>query len=76
MRVIRREIQAANEEYDELLTIDNKQKLRDFFLHLKIGLAKAILQGTVKWKQYMLTFEVSSKFHSAVFFCFLLIADT
>ena len=44
-----RNIQAAMGEYDELLTLIKKQKLR-WFCHVSksSGLAKTILQGTVK----------------------------
>ena len=47
-----RKIQAATGEYDELLTQVKKRKLR-WFGHVSIssGLAKTILQGTVKGKR-------------------------
>ena len=46
---VRRKIQAAIGEYDELLTLVKKRKLR-WFGHVSrsSGLAKTILQGTVK----------------------------
>ena len=46
---VRRKIQAATGEYDELLTLVKKRKLR-WFGHVSrsSGLAKTILQGTVK----------------------------
>ena len=49
---VRRKIQAAIGEYDELLTLVKKRKLR-WFGHVSrsSGLAKAILQGTVKGKR-------------------------
>ena len=49
---VRRKIQAAVEEYDELLTLVKKRKLR-WFGHVSrsCGLAKTILQGTVKGKR-------------------------
>ena len=49
---VRRKIQAAIGEYDELLTLVKKQKLR-WFGHVSrsSGLAKTILQGTVKRKR-------------------------
>ena len=48
----RRKIQAAIEEYDELLTLVKKRKLR-WFGHVSrsSGLAKTNLQGTVKGKK-------------------------
>ena len=48
---VRRKIQAAIGEYDELLTLVKKRKLR-WFGHVSrsSGLAKTILQGTVKGK--------------------------
>ena len=48
---VRRKIQAAIGEYDELLTLDKKRKLR-WFGHVSrtSGLTKTILQGTVKGK--------------------------
>ena len=48
----RRKIQAAIGEYDELLTLIKKRKLR-WFGHISrsSGLAKTILQGTVKGKR-------------------------
>ena len=52
MREVRRKIQAAIGEYDELLTLVKKRKLR-WFGHISrsSGLAKTILQGTVKGKR-------------------------
>ena len=49
---VRRKIQAAVGEYDELLTLVKKRKLR-WFGHVSrsSGLAKTILQGTVKGKK-------------------------
>ena len=49
---VRRKIQAAIKEYDELLTLVKKRKLR-WFGHVSrsSGLAKTILQGTVKGKK-------------------------
>ena len=49
---VRRKIQAAVGEYDELLTLVKKRKLR-WFGHVSrsSGLAKTILQGTVKGKR-------------------------
>ena len=49
---VRRKIQAAIGEYDELLTLVKKRKLR-WFCHVSMssGLAKTILQGTVKGKR-------------------------
>ena len=49
---VRRKIQAATGEYDELLTLVKKRKLR-WFGHVSraSGLAKTILQGTVKGKR-------------------------
>ena len=49
---VRREIQAAIGEYDELLTLVKKRKLR-WFGHVSMSsyLAKTILQGTVKGKR-------------------------
>ena len=49
---VRRKIQAAIGEYDELLTLVKKRKLR-WFGHVSrsSGLAKTILQGTVKGKK-------------------------
>ena len=49
---VRRKIQAAFGEYDELLTMVKKRKLR-WFGHLSrsSGYAKAILQGTVNGKR-------------------------
>ena len=46
---VRRKIQAAIEEYEELPTVVKKQKQR-WFGHVSrsCGLAKTILQGTVK----------------------------
>ena len=49
---LRRKIQAATGEYDELLTLIKKEKLRLFDHVLRSsGLAKTILQGTVKGKR-------------------------
>ena len=49
---VRRKIQAADGEYDELLTLVKKRKLR-WFGHVSRSscLAKTILQGTVKGKR-------------------------
>ena len=49
---VRRKIQAAIGEYDELLTLVKKRKLR-WFGHVSrsSGLAETILQGTVKEKE-------------------------
>ena len=49
---VRRKIQAAIGEYDELLTLGKKRKLR-WFDHVSrsSGLSKTILQGTVKGKR-------------------------
>ena len=49
---VRRKIQAAIGEYDELLTLVEKRKLR-WFGHVSrsSGLAKTVLQGTVKGKR-------------------------
>ena len=49
---VRRKIQAAIGEYDVLLTLVKKRKLR-WFGHVSrsFGLAKTILQGTVKEKR-------------------------
>ena len=54
----RRKIQAAIGEYDELLTLVKKRKLR-WFGHVSrsSGLAKTILQGTVKGKKKRQTEE-------------------
>ena len=49
---VRRKIQAAIGEYDELLTLVKKRKLRCFgHVSRSSGLAKTILQGTVKGKR-------------------------
>ena len=49
---VRRKIQAAIGEYDELLTLIKKRKLRWFgHVSMSSGLAKIILQGTVKGKR-------------------------
>ena len=47
---VRRKIEAAIGEYDELLILIKKRKLRNWFGHVSrsSGLAKTILQGTVK----------------------------
>ena len=49
---VRRKIQAAIGEYDKLLTLVKKRKLR-WFSHVSrsSGLAKTILHGTVKGKR-------------------------
>ena len=49
---VRREIQAAIGEYDEILTLVKKRKLK-WFGHVSrsSGLVKTILQGTVKGKR-------------------------
>ena len=49
---VRRKIQAAIGEYDELLTLVKKRKLR-WFGHVSrsAGLAKTIIQGTMKGKR-------------------------
>ena len=48
-----RMIQAAIGEYDELLTLIKKRKLRWFgHVSMSSGLAKTILQGTVKGKRW------------------------
>ena len=53
MRRFAEKIQAAIGEYDELLTLIKKRKLRWFgtFQGLRSGLAKTILQDTVKGKR-------------------------
>ena len=49
---VRRKIQTAIGEYDELLTLVKKRKLRCFcHVSRSYGLAKVILQGTVKGKR-------------------------
>ena len=49
---VRRKIQAAIGEYDELLTLVKKRKLRRFgHVSRSSGLAKTILQGTAKGKR-------------------------
>ena len=49
---VRRKIQAAVGKYDELLTLVKKRKLRWFGrVSRSSGLAKTILQGTVKGKR-------------------------
>ena len=49
---VRRKIQVAIGEYDELLTLVKKRKLRWFgYVSRFSGLAKTILQGTVKGKR-------------------------
>ena len=46
---VRRKIQAAIEEYDELLSLVKKRKLSRFcHVSRSCGLAKTILQGTLK----------------------------
>ena len=54
--VVRRKIQAAIKEYDELLTLVRKRKLR-WFGHVSrsSGLAQAVLQDKVKGKKKRLT---------------------
>ena len=48
----RRKIQAAIGEYNELLTLVKKQKLRWFgYVSMSSGLERTILQGTVKGKR-------------------------
>ena len=49
---VRRKIQAAIEEYDELLTLVKQRKLR-WFSHVSrcSGVGKTILQGTAKGKR-------------------------
>ena len=49
---VHRKIQAATGEYDELLTLNKKRLLR-WFGHVSrsSGLAKTILQGTLKEKR-------------------------
>ena len=49
---VRRKIQAAIGKYDELITLDKKQKLR-WFVHISssFGLSMTIFQGTVKGKR-------------------------
>ena len=49
---VRRKIQAAIGEYDELLTMVKKQKLKWYgYVSRSSGLAKSILQGTVNGKR-------------------------
>ena len=49
---VRRKIQAAIGEYEELLTLLKKRKLRRFgHVSRSSGLAKTIIQGTVKGKR-------------------------
>ena len=49
---VRRKIQPSFGEYDELLTLVKKRKLRWFgYVSRSSGLAKTILQGTVKGKR-------------------------
>ena len=49
---VRRKIQAAIGEYDELLTLIKKRKLRWFgHVSMSSGLAKTILLGIVKGKR-------------------------
>ena len=46
---VRRKIQAAIRQCDELLTLPKKRKLRQFgHISRSFGLARTILQGTVK----------------------------
>ena len=55
---VRRKIQEAIGEYDELLTLVKKRKLRRFgHVSRSSGLAKTILQGTVKEKKKRQTEE-------------------
>ena len=50
-QAVHRKIQAAIGEYDELLTMVKKQQLRwSGHVSKSIGIAKTILQGTVKGK--------------------------
>ena len=60
---VRREIQAAIGEYEELLTLVKKWKLR-WFCHgsRSSGLAKIILQGTVKGKKRQTEGEVGRQY--------------
>ena len=60
---VRRKIQAAIGEYDELLTLVKKRKLR-WFGHVSrsSGLAKTILQGTVKKKKRQTEEEVGRQY--------------
>ena len=52
MLLMRRLAERSIGEYDELLTLVKKQKLRQFgHISRSFGLAKAILQGTVKGKR-------------------------
>ena len=61
---VRRKIQAAIGEYDELLTLVKKRKLRSFgHISRSSGLAKAILQGTVKGKKTRQTEEEVGRQH-------------
>ena len=49
---VRRKIQAARGEYDEFLILVKKRKLRGFgHVSRSSGLAKTVLQGTVKGKR-------------------------
>ena len=55
---VRRKIQTATDEYDELLTLVKKRKLRCFgHVSRSSGLAKTIQQGTVKGKRKRQTEE-------------------
>ena len=49
---VRRKIQAASDDVDKLMTLVKKRKLR-WFVHVSMssGLAKTILQGTLKDKR-------------------------
>ena len=49
---VRRKIQAASDDFDRLMTLVKKRKLR-WFVHVSMssGLAKTILQGTLKDKR-------------------------
>ena len=49
---VRRKIQAASDDFDKLMTLVKKRKLR-WFAHVSMssGLAKTILQGTLKDKR-------------------------
>ena len=49
---VRRKIQPASDDFDKLMTLVKKRKLR-WFIHVSMssGLAKTILQGTLKDKR-------------------------